>query len=65
MSNAEQKDAMQVAQALLGSISGQELPPQVLLAPQPSPTQPVAAAQAQAPPPPSLQRANAAVPPPR
>ena len=58
MANAEQKDAVQVARALLGSISGQELPPQVEMLPQQPPPPSVAAGQAQVPPP-----ANPALPP--
>ena len=47
MANAEQKDAVQVARALLGSISGQELPPQVQVLPQQPPNPPIAAGQAE------------------
>ena len=47
MANAEQKDAAQVARDLLGSISGQELPPQVQVQSQRPPNPPIAAGQAE------------------
>ena len=52
MADAEHKEAIQVARAFLGSISGQEIPPPVQGLPQQPPNPPIAAGQVEAPPPP-------------